>query len=159
MLFSIPQSSAVFNDAVTLNVFRGDTSSQPAQNNKIYQLIEERFGVKFNFEFLPEDGNLDESVGLILATEDYPDLFDASYDADIVIQAGALVNLLDYINPEDTPNLWEHIQSRRTRMTCRATQRLTRWRTAIPLSALRIPTAETADEKYCILRTKELKHL
>jgi putative aldouronate transport system substrate-binding protein len=45
-------------EPITLTVFRGDPGDQPTEDNKIYKLIEEKFGVKFKFEYLA--GDLDE---------------------------------------------------------------------------------------------------
>ena len=101
-------------EPITLTVFRGDPGDQPADDNKIYKLIEEKFGVKFEFEFLA--GDLDEILGLKINGEDYPDLFDGGNSADLIISAGALINLLDYINPEDTPRLWAHIEPQKARL-------------------------------------------
>ena len=42
-------------EPVTLTVFRGDPGDQPTDDNKIYKLIEEKFGVTFKFEFLAGD--------------------------------------------------------------------------------------------------------
>ncbi len=101
-------------EPITLTVFRGDPGDQPAEDNKIYKLIEEKFGVKFEFEFLA--GDLDEKLGLMIAGEDYPDLFDGGNSADLIISNGALINLLDYVNPEDTPRLWAHIEPQKARL-------------------------------------------
>ena len=101
-------------EPITLTVFRGDPGDQPAEDNKIYKLIEEKFGVTFEFEFLA--GDLDETLGLKIAGEDYPDLFDGGNSADLIISNEALINLLDYVNPEDTPRLWEHIEPQKARL-------------------------------------------
>ena len=101
-------------EPITLTVFRGDPGDQPAEDNKIYKKIEEEFGVTFQFEFLA--GDLDETLGVKIAGEDYPDLFDGGNSADLIIQNGALINLLDYVNPEDTPNLWAHIEPQKARL-------------------------------------------
>ncbi len=101
-------------EPITLTVFRGDPGDQPAEDNKIYKLIEEKFGVKFQFEFLA--GNLDETLGLKIFGQDYPDLFDGGNSADLIISGGALVNLLDYISPEKTPRLWAHIEPQKARL-------------------------------------------
>ncbi len=101
-------------EPITLTVFRGDPGDQPKEDNKIYKLIEEKFGVTFKFEYLA--GDLDEKLGLMIAGEDYPDLFDGGNSADLIINAGALINLLDYINPEDTPRLWAHIEPQKARL-------------------------------------------
>ena len=101
-------------EPITLTVFRGDPGDQPAEDNKIYKMIEEEFGVKFEFEFLA--GDLDETLGLKIFGQDYPDLFDGGNSADLIIDGGALINLLDYINPEDTPRLWAHIEPQKARL-------------------------------------------
>lgn len=101
-------------EPITLTVFRGDPGEQPTEDNKIYKLIEDEFGVTFQFEFL--GGDLDETLGVKIAGEDYPDLFDGGNSADLLIQNGALINLLDYVNPEDTPNLWAHIEPQKARI-------------------------------------------
>ena len=101
-------------EPITLTVFRGDPGDQPAEDNKIYKLIEEKFGVSFEFEFLA--GDLDELLGLKINGEDYPDLFDGGNSADLIISAGALINLLDYINPDATPRLWAHIEPQKARL-------------------------------------------
>jgi len=101
-------------EPITLTVFRGDPGDQPTDDNKIYKLIEEKFGVKFKFEFLA--GDLDEKLGMMIAGEDYPDLFDGGNSADLIISNGALINLLDYISPEKTPRLWAHIEPQKARL-------------------------------------------
>ena len=101
-------------EPVTLTVFRGDPGDQPTEDNKIYKLIEETFGVTFEFEYLA--GDLDEKLGLMIAAEDYPDLFDGGNSADLIITNGALINLLDYVTPEATPLLWEHIEPQKARL-------------------------------------------
>ena len=107
LVFSVPAFADDTPEPITLTVFRGDPGDQPAEDNKIYQKIEEEFGVKFEFEFLA--GDLDEKLGLMLAGGDYPDLFDGGNSADLLISNGALINLLDYVSPEKTPRLWAHI--------------------------------------------------
>ncbi len=101
-------------EPITLTVFRGDPGDQPADDNKIYQKIEEEFGISFEFEFLA--GDLDETLGVKIAGEDYPDLFDGGNSADLLIQNGALINLLDYVSPETTPRLWAHIEPQKARL-------------------------------------------
>ena len=101
-------------EPITLTVFRGDPGDQPAEDNKIYKKIEEEFGIKFEFEFLA--GDLDETLGLKIQGQDYPDLFDGGNSADLIISGGALINLLDYVSPEKTPNLWAHIEPQKARI-------------------------------------------
>ena len=94
-------------EPITVTVFRGDPGDQPADDNKIYKLIEEEFGIKFEIEFLA--GDLDETLGLKIANEDYPDLFDGGNSAELIENADALIDLLPYITEEGTPNLYKHI--------------------------------------------------
>ena len=101
-------------EPITLTVFRGDPGDQPTADNKIYKLIEEKFGVTFKFEYLA--GDLDEKLGMMIAGEDYPDLFDGGNSADLIISNGALINLLDYVSPEKTPRLWAHIEPQKARL-------------------------------------------
>ncbi len=108
MMFSFAGIAVAEEEVITVTVFRGDPGDQPTDDNKMYKLIEEEFGIKFEIEFLA--GDLDETLGTKLAGEDYPDLFDGGNSAEKLINAGALINLLDYINENDTPNLWNHIK-------------------------------------------------
>ncbi len=99
---------------ITLTVFRGDPGDQPTADNKIYKKIEDEFGIKFEFEFLA--GDLDETLGLKLQDSNLPDLFDGGNSADLIINGGALINLMDYSSAEKTPNLWKHIESQKARL-------------------------------------------
>lgn len=110
----VPFAVAEELEPITLTVFRGDPGDQPTDDNKIYKKIEEEFGVTFQFEFLA--GDLDETLGVKIAGEDYPDLFDGGNSADLLIQNGALINLLDYVSPEKTPRLWAHIEPQKARL-------------------------------------------
>ena len=100
-------SFAVAEDPITVTMFVGNPLDQPTNDNKIYKLIEEELGVKFEFEFLA--GDLDETLGTKLIGEDYPDLFDGANSAEKLINAGALIDLLPYITEEKTPNLYAHV--------------------------------------------------
>lgn len=91
-------------EPITFTVFIGDPKQQPTQDNKIYKLIEEELGITFEFEFLV--GDLDQKLGVLIAGGDYPDLIDSANSTEKTINAGVLTPLEDYINPEDTPNLW-----------------------------------------------------
>ena len=102
--FSVAESE----EPITVTVFRGDPGDQPTEDNRIYKKIEEEFGIKFEFEFLA--GDLDETLGMKISGEDYPDLFDAGNSAEKIISAGALIDLMPYISEEKTPNLWNHIK-------------------------------------------------
>ncbi|MBR3763759.1 MAG: extracellular solute-binding protein [Clostridia bacterium] len=101
-------SFAAAEEPIVVTVFRGDPGDQPTSDNRIYKLIEETFGIKFEIEFLA--GDLDETLGTKIAGEDYPDLFDGGNSAEKLINAGALIDLMPYISEEKTPNLYAHIQ-------------------------------------------------
>ena len=108
MLLSLCSFAVAEQEPITVTVFRGDPGDQPTEDNKIYKMIEDQFGIKFEIEFLA--GDLDETLGTKIAGEDYPDLFDGGNSAEKLINAGALINLLDYISEEKTPNLYNHIK-------------------------------------------------
>ena len=94
-------------DLITVTVFRGDPGDQPTDDNRIYKKIEDELGIRFEFEFLA--GDLDETLGLKLADDRYPDLFDGGNSAETLEDAGVLIDLLPYISEEKTPNLYKHI--------------------------------------------------
>lgn len=101
-------AAAEGQEPITVTVFRGDPGDQPADDNKIYKMIEEEFGIKFEIEFLA--GDLDETLGTKISGEDYPDLFDGGNSAEKIIDAGALIDLLPYITEDKAPNLYNHIK-------------------------------------------------
>lgn len=95
-------------ELITVTVFKGDPGDQPTEDNKIYKIIEEKLGVRFEFEFLA--GELDEILGIKISDMDnLPDLFDGSNSAELLEDSGALIDLLPYITEEETPNLYKHI--------------------------------------------------
>ena len=105
LLLSVSEAGA--DGTATVTVFCGNPGSQPAADNRMYQMIEQQLGIRFQFSFLT--GNLDEAISLMIEGEDYPDLIDGSNDTEMLINAGALIDLLPYINPQDTPNLYRHL--------------------------------------------------
>ena len=107
LLSMIPAVLAEGQETITLTVFRGDPGDQPTEDNKIYKLIEEKLGLKFEFEFLA--GDLAETLNLKIADDVYPDLFDGGNYAETLENAGVLIDLLPYISEEKTPNLYKHI--------------------------------------------------
>ena len=100
-------TSAAFAETLNISVFRGDPGDVPSVNNKIYKLMEKELGVKFDFEFL--SGDLDDTIGLKLQENKYPDLFDGGNSAELLIEGAALIDLLPYISEDKTPNLYKHI--------------------------------------------------
>lgn len=108
VLSMIPMTVGYADDVKTITVFIGDPYDQPTSDNKIFKLIEEKMGLKFEFEFLA--GDLDETLGIKIAGEDYADLMCGSNSADTLINNGALIDLMPYLSEEKTPRLWEHIE-------------------------------------------------
>ncbi|QUC66863.1 hypothetical protein [Aristaeella hokkaidonensis] len=114
VLALVPAVMAEGEEPLTLTVFISDPGEPPTEDNKIYKLIEEKLGIKFEFEYVA--GNLDESLGLKITNKDYADLFSGGNSADLIINGGALINLLDYVSPEKTPLLWEHFAAQKARL-------------------------------------------
>ncbi len=108
MLVSMVPFAMAEEEPIVVTVFRGDPGDQPTDDNKIYKMIEDEFGIKFEIEFLA--GDLDETLGTKISGEDYPDLFDGGNSAEKIINAGALIDLMPYISEEKTPNLYNHIK-------------------------------------------------
>ena len=108
MILSLCSFAVADEKPIVVTVFRGDPGDQPTNDNKIYKMIEDEFGITFEIEFLA--GDLDETLGTKIAGEDYPDLFDGGNSAEKLINADALIDLLPYITEEKTPNLWNHIK-------------------------------------------------
>jgi putative aldouronate transport system substrate-binding protein len=92
-------------EVITLDVFIGDPGQVPAKDNKLYKLIEEELGVKFNFEYLV--GDIDQKAGVMIASGDYPDLILGA--AQKFIDADAFIALDDYIT-DSTPHLKEFVE-------------------------------------------------
>jgi len=105
---AIPAFAETAEDPMTVTVFIGEARDQPTSDNKIFKMIEDEFGLKFEFEFLA--GDLDETLGVKIAGQDYADLMDGGNSAEKLISAGALVDLMPYISEEKTPNIYSHIQ-------------------------------------------------
>ncbi len=104
----VPAFAEISQDPMTVTVFIGEARDQPTSDNKIFQMIEDEFGLKFEFEFLA--GDLDETLGVKIAGQDYADLMDGGNSAEKLITAGALIDLMPYISEEKTPNIYEYIQ-------------------------------------------------
>ncbi|NLO13088.1 MAG: sugar ABC transporter substrate-binding protein [Clostridiales bacterium] len=107
MLPALPLS-VVAEEALTVTVFVGEPRDQPTSDNKVFKMIEEEFGLKFEFEFLA--GDLNETLGVKIAGQDYADLMDGGNYAEKLIEAGAFINLMDYISEEETPNIYQHVE-------------------------------------------------
>ncbi len=107
-LTAIPATAEAAQEPITVTVFCGDPRDQPTSDNKIFKKIAEEFGLKFEFEFLA--GDLNETLGVKIAGQDYADLMDGGNSAEKLIEAGALIDLMPYLSEEKTPNLYEYIK-------------------------------------------------
>ena len=67
MVFSFASFASAEEEPITVTVFRGDPGDQPTDDNKMYKLIEEEFGIKFEIEFLA--GDLDEIIDALTLAE------------------------------------------------------------------------------------------
>lgn len=90
---------------IEFSVFVGDPQGQPTKDNKIYKLIKEKLGVTFKFEFLV--GDLDQKLGVMIASGDYPDIISGSNSTQKLIDGNALIPLQNLIAKE-APNLQKH---------------------------------------------------
>jgi len=90
---------------ITFHMFIRDPGQAPDPNNPVLKKITELTGVTIEFEFLV--GDLNEKVGVLLASGEYPDMMFGA-DAKKFFDAGALVPLEDYIMKY--PNLRAHYE-------------------------------------------------
>lgn len=111
MLATVMALPAVAETAepITVSVLIGDPREQPTSDNRMFKDIEETFGLKFEFD-PTAGGEIDQKLGTIIASQDYPDLMDGGNSAERLIEAGALINLMEYISPEKTPNIYTHLE-------------------------------------------------
>lgn len=90
---------------ITYHMFLRDPGQSPDPNNPVLKKITELTGVTIEFEFLV--GDLNEKIGVMLASGDYPEIMFGA-DAKKFFDAGALVPLDDYIMKY--PNLRAHYE-------------------------------------------------
>jgi putative aldouronate transport system substrate-binding protein len=91
-------------EPVTFTYFSGQATNRERDTNDTYlgQYLEERTGVNFQLEYLT--GDIDQRVGVMMASGDYPDVVDPDSKLDDLIDAGAFIPLNDLIE-EHAPNL------------------------------------------------------
>jgi putative aldouronate transport system substrate-binding protein len=90
----------------TFSVFILTPSQQPAPDNRIFKAIKDQFGISFQFDILA--GDLDQKLGVMIASGDYPDIIDSDLHQRF-IGAGVLIPLEDLIN-KYAPNLKKHYE-------------------------------------------------
>lgn len=87
------------------SVFIGNTTNEPARDNRILRRFRDELGYDFDFEYL--NSGLEDRLDVMIATGSYPDL--VTGDSKLV-KAGALLPLDEYISEEKTPNLYNYIE-------------------------------------------------
>ena len=95
---------ATAKDPITFTMFIAGPGEAPAKDNKIIKKIQELTGVTIEFEYLV--GDMDQKVGVMVASGEYPDLIGAGQARGRFLNAEALVALDDYL--PNYPNLWNH---------------------------------------------------
>lgn len=88
------------NYPIKISVFTSEPQQQPPASNKTYKWMKERFNVEFEWDILV--GDLDQKIGVMIASGDYPDLLHISSPK--FIEAGAVIPLEDLIEAHG-PNL------------------------------------------------------
>lgn len=101
---------------ITISMFTADGSQAPA-DNKIYKLIEEELGVKFEFEF--SAGNDEDRYGVMIASGDYPDMLCSN---DKIMDAGGAIDLKDKI--QNYPNIMNLIGENLSKLRFRDTEHI-----------------------------------
>jgi putative aldouronate transport system substrate-binding protein len=103
MLFIVLLSNCT-NKKVSITVFVLTPSQQPTPDNKIFKMIKEKLGASFQFDILA--GDLDQKLGVMIASGDYPDLMDGHQK---FVDAGAYIPLEDLVI-KYAPNLKKHYE-------------------------------------------------
>jgi putative aldouronate transport system substrate-binding protein len=96
-------TTATSDGPITLSVFSVQNATIPPENNKIYKLIQEKLGVTFQWDIAV--GDKDQKIGVMIASQDYPDLL--HIDSNKFIEAGAVIPLEGLID-QYGPNLKRH---------------------------------------------------
>jgi putative aldouronate transport system substrate-binding protein len=93
-------------DPITFTMFVAGPGEAPPKDNKIIKKIQELTGVTIDFEFLV--GDMEQKVGVMIASGDYPDLIGAGQARGRFLNAGSFVAVDDYL--PNYPNLWRHYE-------------------------------------------------
>lgn len=91
-------------EPITFSMFVAGPGEAPPADGKIVKKIAELTGVTIDFEFLV--GDMDQKVGIMVASGDYPDLIGAGNARGRYLNAGSFVALDDSL--PNYPNLWKH---------------------------------------------------
>jgi len=93
-------------DPITFTMFVAGPGEAPPSTNKIVKKITELTGVTLEFEFLV--GDMEQKVGIMIASGDYPDLIGAGQARGRFLNAGSFVAVDDLL--PKYPNLWKHYE-------------------------------------------------
>lgn len=91
---------------ITFTMFVAGPGEAPPADNKIVKKIAELTGVTIDYEFLV--GDMEQKVGIMVASGDYPDLIGAGQARGRFLNAGSFAALDDYL--PNYPNLWKHYE-------------------------------------------------
>jgi len=91
---------------VTISVFQLENFPVPAKDNRMYKMIQDKLGVTFTWDIAV--GSVDQKIGVMIASQDYPDIL--TINSNKFIEAGALLPLEDLIE-KYAPNLKRHYQA------------------------------------------------
>lgn len=91
-------------EPITFTMFIAGPGEAPAKDNKIIKKIQELTGVTIEFEYLV--GDMNQKVGIMVASGEYPDLIGAGQARGDFLRGEAFVALDDYL--PNYPNLWKH---------------------------------------------------
>jgi len=93
-------------EPITFTMFVAGPGEAPPASNKIVKKIQEITGVTIEYEFLV--GDMEQKVGIMIASGDYPDLIGAGQARGRFLNAGSFVALDDQL--PKYPNLWKHYE-------------------------------------------------
>lgn len=93
-------------EPITFTMFVASPGEAPPKDNKIIKKIQEITGVTIDFEFLV--GDMEQKVGIMIASQDYPDFIGAGQARGRFLNAHAFAALDDYL--PNYPNLWKHYE-------------------------------------------------
>ena len=93
-------------EPITFTMFVAGPGEAPPKDNKIVKKLQEITGVTIDFEFLV--GDMEQKVGIMIASGDYPDLIGAGQARGRFLNANSFAAVDDYL--PNYPNLWKHYE-------------------------------------------------
>ena len=99
-------------EPITFTMFIAGPGEAPAKDNKIIKKIQELTGVTIEFEYLV--GDMNQKVGVMVASGEYPDIIGAGQARGDFLRGEAFVALDEYL--PNYPNLWKHFAPYESRL-------------------------------------------